>query len=147
MLAIKFKRVGKKGQASFRIVVAEKRSKLQGRYIEDLGWFNPHTDGIGLNREKIEDWMAKGARPTDSVFNLLVKAGILAGPKKPVHGRKNTGAAGGTADMETGKEAGMASVGEETRTAPGVVGPQSPSGAAENPAAEPKPEAEEKKEV
>lgn len=85
MLAIKLRRVGKKGQASFRVVVAEKRSKLQGKFVEDLGWLNPHTDSFNLKKERVEYWLKVGAQPTDSVHNLLVKAGILKGPKIPVH--------------------------------------------------------------
>ncbi len=85
MLAIKLRRVGKKHQASFRIIVAEKRSKLQGKYVEDLGWFNPHTDEFKVNKEKTEYWLKVGAQPTDSVHNILVRAGIIKGPKKPVH--------------------------------------------------------------
>lgn len=85
MLAIKLKRIGKKHQASFRIIVAEKRSKLQGRYVEDLGWWNPHVDKFEIKKERAGYWIKTGAQPTDSVFNLLVSAGVTAGPKKPVH--------------------------------------------------------------
>jgi len=87
MLAIKLRRVGKKKQASFRVVVAEKRSKLQGKFVEDLGWFNPHTDSFSLNKERVEYWLKVGAQPTDSVHNLLVRAAILKGPKIPVHAK------------------------------------------------------------
>jgi small subunit ribosomal protein S16 len=85
MLAIKLKRIGKKHQASFRIIVAEKRSKLQGRYVEDLGWWNPHSDKFEIKKERADYWVKNGAQPTDSVFNLLVDAGVIAGPKKAVH--------------------------------------------------------------
>lgn len=71
MLAIKLRRIGKKHQAAYRIVVAEKRSKLQGRYVEDLGWFNPHTDAISVNRERADYWIKNGAQPTERVRNLL----------------------------------------------------------------------------
>lgn len=85
MLAIKFRRIGKKKQASFRVVVTEKRSKLNGYYLEDLGWFNPHSDGFQVNKEAAKNWLQKGAQPTDSVHNLLVKAGVIEGAKRPVH--------------------------------------------------------------
>ncbi len=85
MLAIKLKPVGKKHQRSFRIIVAEKRSKLQGKFVEDLGWFNPHTDKFSLKKERVEYWLKNGAKPTDTVFNLLVTAKILSGPKIAVH--------------------------------------------------------------
>lgn len=85
MLAIKFRRIGKKHQASFRVIVTEKRSKLQGRYVEDIGWWNPHADKFEIKKERAGYWIKTGAQPTDSVFNLLVSAGVIAGPKKPVH--------------------------------------------------------------
>lgn len=87
MLAIKLRRVGKKHQASFRLVVAEKKSKLRGKFIEDLGWFNPHTDEVNLNKERAAYWVKAGAQPTDSVHNLLVRIGVLSGPKIPVHAK------------------------------------------------------------
>ena len=85
MLAIKFKRIGKKHQASFRIIVTEKRSKLQGRYVDDLGWFNPHNDQFNINKERASHWLKNGAQPTDSIHNLLVRASVIKGPKRPVH--------------------------------------------------------------
>ena len=88
MLAIKFKKIGKRHQASFRIVVTEKRSKLEGRYVEDIGWMNPREDTVDVKKERAAYWITKGAQPTDSVHNLLVKQGVIAGPKKPVHGKK-----------------------------------------------------------
>ncbi|KKU15354.1 30S ribosomal protein S16 [Candidatus Wolfebacteria bacterium RIFCSPLOWO2_01_FULL_45_19] len=71
MLAIKLKRIGKKHQAAYRVVVAEKRSKLGGRYVEDLGWFNPHTDEMLINKERAAYWIKNGAQPTDRVLRLL----------------------------------------------------------------------------
>lgn len=85
MLAIKFRNVGKKHQRSSRIVVTEKRSKLQGRYVEDLGWLDPATDKFQVNAEKAKKWIAHGAQPTDSIRNLFVRAGVMKGPKIPVH--------------------------------------------------------------
>lgn len=73
MLAIKLKRIGKKHQASFRIIVAEKRSKVNGRFIEDLGWFNPRTSQFKLNSERADYWLKNGAQPTLSIRHLLRK--------------------------------------------------------------------------
>lgn len=92
MLAIKFKRIGKKHQASFRLIVTEKRSKLQGRYIDDLGWFNPHNSQFNINKERASYWLKNGAQPTDSIHNLLVRALIIKGPKRPVHKIKKSSA-------------------------------------------------------
>ncbi len=88
MLAIKLKRIGKKGQASFRVIVGEKRSKLNGRYIEDLGWWNPRTDKFDLNKERADYWVKNGAQTTATAHNLLVEAGIINESKIPVHKKK-----------------------------------------------------------
>lgn len=85
MLALKFKRIGKKHQAAFRVVVMEKRSKLQGRFIGDLGWMNPGDGKFELCREKAEHWLRVGAKPTDSVHNLFVRAGLIKELKRTVH--------------------------------------------------------------
>ncbi len=88
MLAIKLKRVGKKGQISYRVVVGEKRSKLQGKFTEDLGWWNAHTNTFTIAKDRALYWIEKGAQPTASVHNLLVKSGAIQGPKKAVHASK-----------------------------------------------------------
>lgn len=74
MLAIKLKRIGKKHQPSFRLVVAEKRSKINGRFLEDLGWFNPRTDQAKINSERTDYWLKNGAQPTERVGRLLKKS-------------------------------------------------------------------------
>ena len=88
MLSIRFKPVGKKKQISFRVVVVERRSKLQGRFIEDLGWCNTHTDTHSVKEERIKYWLGVGAQPTDSVHNMLVRASVVDGPKRAVHAKK-----------------------------------------------------------
>ncbi|KKU93925.1 MAG: 30S ribosomal protein S16 [Candidatus Jorgensenbacteria bacterium GW2011_GWA1_48_13] len=87
MLAIKFRRQGKKHQASFRLIVTEKRSKLGGRFIDDLGWLDPKSKKFEVKKEKAERWLKVGARPTPSVHNFLVRAGISRAAKIPVHKR------------------------------------------------------------
>ncbi len=88
MLAIKFRRQGKKHQASFRLIVAEKRSKLRGRFIDDLGWLDPKAKKFDIKKEDILRWLKVGAKPTTSVHNLLVKTGIVEAPKISVHSKK-----------------------------------------------------------
>lgn len=85
MLAIKFKRIGKKHQPSYRIVVAEKRSKMGGSFVEDIGWYNPFSKEFKVNKERAEYRIKTGAQPTDTVYNLLVKAGVIQGKKKAKH--------------------------------------------------------------
>lgn len=85
MLAIKLKRIGKKHQPSYRIVVNEKKSKMSGRFIEDLGWYNPFSKEIKINKERVDFRLKTGVQPTDTVYNLLVKAGVISGSKRAVH--------------------------------------------------------------
>lgn len=73
MLAIKLRRIGKKGQASFRLVVSEKKSKLQGKFVEDLGWINPHTDIVRVSEERVRHWVGRGAELTPSAARYLAK--------------------------------------------------------------------------
>ncbi|MFH1193007.1 MAG: 30S ribosomal protein S16 [Candidatus Jorgensenbacteria bacterium] len=108
MLAIKFKRIGKKHQASFRVVVAERRSKLQGRSVEDLGWVNPLTKKVEIKKDRIQYWLGVGAQPTPTVWNVLVKAGIVEGKKIAVHKKSKAKPAPATAEATAGKEAAAA---------------------------------------
>ncbi len=85
MLAIKLKRVGKKHQATFRMIVIEKRLKINGRFVEDLGWVNPHTDTFEIKKELAKKWISQGAQPTATVHNLLVRAGMTEEKKISVH--------------------------------------------------------------
>ncbi len=93
MLAIKFQRVGKKHQPSYRVVVAEKRSKMIAPPVEDLGAYNPMTKKATLKRERVAYWVSKGAQPTVTVHNLLVKEGILNLPKIKLVFKQNAVAA------------------------------------------------------
>ncbi len=88
MLAIKLQRIGKKHQPHFRIVVAEKRSKLIAPPVEDLGSYNPFTKAVSAEKERVAYWIKSGAKPTPTVWNLLVKAGAVSGPKVAIKIRK-----------------------------------------------------------
>jgi small subunit ribosomal protein S16 len=85
MLTLKFLRVGKKGQPSYRIIAIEKRTKINGKNVEDLGWYDPKNKGFKLNEERVKYWISQGAQPTDSVHNLLVRAGIRKATKIAKH--------------------------------------------------------------
>ncbi len=88
MLSIRFYPVGRKHQRSYRIVVDEKRSKLKGKFIEDLGWYNPFTKQYSLKQDRLKFFLGHGAQPSDTVYNLLVRAGVIKGKKRPVHKKK-----------------------------------------------------------
>ncbi|MEK7653741.1 MAG: 30S ribosomal protein S16 [Patescibacteria group bacterium] len=85
MLVLKLKRIGKKHQAAFRLIVDEKRHKLFGKNVEDLGWYNPRTDKHEINKERVSYWLKTGAQTTDTVHNILVSAGVIEGKKIAVH--------------------------------------------------------------
>jgi small subunit ribosomal protein S16 len=74
MVSIKLKLIGKKGQRSFRIIVQEARSKLRGKFIEDLGWYNPHSNQFELKKDRVLHWLGVGARPTATVSQLIKKS-------------------------------------------------------------------------
>jgi small subunit ribosomal protein S16 len=75
---IRLTRVGSKKNPIYRVVVADSRSPRDGRFIEIVGRYNPQTDPstIDLDGAKIEDWMAKGAQPTQPVLRLIKAAGM-----------------------------------------------------------------------
>jgi small subunit ribosomal protein S16 len=77
---IRLRRIGRKGLPLYRIVVTDRESPRDGRFIETIGSYNPklETDKITVDAEKAKQWIAKGATPSDTVRSLLVKAGILA---------------------------------------------------------------------
>ena len=76
---IRLKRVGKRKQPSYRIVVADSRSPRDGRIIENLGWYNPLVEpsAINVNEEKVLGRLNNGAQPTESVVSLLKRVGVM----------------------------------------------------------------------
>ena len=77
---MRLKRMGAKKAPFYRVVVADSRSPRDGKFIELIGTYNPLTTPaeIKINEELALDWLAKGAIPTDTVKNILSKAGIMA---------------------------------------------------------------------
>ena len=103
MLAIKFHRIGKKRQPSYRLIVTERRSKINGRNVEDIGWYNPKDDSHIVEKERLLYWMKCGAQPTDTVHNFLVRSGFISAPKRAVHKKAVVSAEGGaTAEAKVG---------------------------------------------
>ncbi len=76
MLKIRLTRVGKKKQPSYRIVVADHKKAVKGKYIEILGHFNPLTEPktIILKEDRIRDWLKKGALVSDRIAKILIKS-------------------------------------------------------------------------
>ena len=78
MLKLRLKKYGRKGQASYRIVVMPSTKKRDGRSIEELGFYNPHTNETNLNGSRIQVRLSQGAQPTPTVRDLLKKAAVIS---------------------------------------------------------------------
>ncbi len=76
---MRLKRMGTRQKPFYRIVVADSRSPRDGRFIEQIGTYDPKLDppAVTVDREKAELWLSRGAQPSDTVRALLVKQGIL----------------------------------------------------------------------
>ena len=76
---IRLKRMGSKGNAFYRIVVADGRYPRDGRFIEELGYYDPTKEPsvVKVDADKAKTWLANGAQPTDTVRVILKKQGIL----------------------------------------------------------------------
>ena len=86
MLMIRFMRIGRKNQPSFKIVVTEKtKSSTGGRFVEEVGFYNPVTKEKVLKPERLKYWISQGAQPTPTVSNLLVSEKVTEGKKTPKH--------------------------------------------------------------
>lgn len=76
---IRLRRIGSKGNPFYRVVVADSRYPRDGRFIEEIGTYNPMVEPseVKIDAEKVKTWIANGAQPTDTVKKLLKKEGIL----------------------------------------------------------------------
>lgn len=87
---IRFQRIGRKNDASFRMAVLEKTAGPKaGKYVDLVGTYNPKTKQITYKADKIQDWIKKGAQVSPSLKNLLIKNGVLEGSKVAVISKKN----------------------------------------------------------
>lgn len=75
---IRLRRMGAKKAPFYRVVVADSRSPRDGRFIEEVGYYDPTKDPavIKLDAEKVQKWIANGAQPTDTVRSIIAKSGI-----------------------------------------------------------------------
>lgn len=86
MVKIRLRRMGAKKRPFYRVVVADARSPRDGRFIEEIGYYDPTKDPavIKIDEEKAVRWINNGAQPTDTARSLLRKTGVL----KRVHDLK-----------------------------------------------------------
>jgi small subunit ribosomal protein S16 len=79
MVRIRLRRVGLRHQPSYRIVVADKESPRDGRFLEIIGFYNPRTEPFTfeVKEDRVYDWMMKGAQPSESLAKLFRSVGLL----------------------------------------------------------------------
>jgi len=79
MVKIRLKRMGMRKKPFYRIVVADERNARDGRFIEEIGYYNPVTEPMTLkvDEERAKYWLGVGAQPTDTTRSLLKKSGLL----------------------------------------------------------------------
>jgi small subunit ribosomal protein S16 len=115
MLKIILSRQGKKKQPIFRLLVLEKTKDPWGKYLENLGNYNPRTKLVEFKVDRIKHWIAQGAQPSITVWNLLVSKGVVEGKKlknsvitkrraTKIAGKKKTAEAAAPAAEEPKKE-------------------------------------------
>ncbi len=75
---MRLRRMGSKKAPFYRVVIADSRSPRDGRFVEEIGYYNPLTEPstIKIDEEKVQTWIKNGAQPTDTVKKLIEKAGI-----------------------------------------------------------------------
>jgi small subunit ribosomal protein S16 len=76
---IRLRRMGAKKAPFYRVIVADERSPRDGKFIDEIGYYNPLTEPaeIKINAEKAEKWLNDGAQPTETVKSILKKSGIV----------------------------------------------------------------------
>ncbi len=121
-LKIRLRRMGRKKAPTYRIVVAESSMPRDGRFVENLGHYNPRTEPVTLvvNRDRALSWMEKGAVPTDTVNSLLKKAGVYSDPSV-VEAAKEAAAAAAETVKETAKKAATATKAQAAKAAKAVA--------------------------
>ena len=79
MVKMRLRRMGAKKAPFYRVVVADSRYPRDGRFIEEVGYYNPQTEPaeVKIDADKAKAWLVKGAQPTETVRNLLKKSGIV----------------------------------------------------------------------
>jgi len=143
-LKLRLARAGAKKRPYYKIVVADSRSPRDGRYIEQVGAYNPllpkdSEDRVKLDTEKVADWMKKGALPTERVARFLGAAGLMEwthgnNPQKAEPGQKAKERAEERAEKEAAKKEAEA----EAKAAPAEEAPAEEAAAEEAPADEAK---------
>jgi len=75
---IRLRRIGAKKVPFYRIVVGDSRSSTRGKFIESIGWYDPRAKKLEVNKEKVADWLSKGAQLSNTVSKLLENFSIFS---------------------------------------------------------------------
>ncbi len=78
MLAIRFKPLGRKHSKMYRVVVTYKRSHPTKKFLESLGWYNPYTKEVSIDKEKLQKYLDLNIEISDSVRSLLRRENLLS---------------------------------------------------------------------
>ena len=78
MVKLRLKRMGSKFNAFYRIVATDAKSPRDGRFIEEVGYYNPNSKELKIEKDLVFKWLDNGAQPTDTVRNLLKKENLYA---------------------------------------------------------------------
>lgn len=120
MLKIRFVRIGRKHDPTYRLVVVDSRkAPRSGAYLENLGNYNPTQKTFNLNEESIREWISKGAQASNTAHNLLIKAKVIKGKKINVSKVKKKKKGGGEdkeqkLEFSASPEANVGKIKEET---------------------------------
>lgn len=91
MITIRMQRIGRRNEPHYRIVVIEStRGPKSGKSIEELGHYNPKLGVVEITADRAKYWLSVGARPSDTVHNMLVSKGILVADKRRVSAPRKT---------------------------------------------------------
>lgn len=124
MLVIRLRRVGKKNKPTYRVVVAEHTYPVNGKFTADLGFYNPHSKEVGINKEDIMTWLNKGAKPSNTIARILEKEKVKHNsvvvikkkkqPKKSKEVTESTAKAAPTQEAPEGEQAVADQTAEES---------------------------------
>jgi len=137
MLTIRFFRIGKRNQPSFKIVVTDKRnSSTRGRFVEQVGTMNPRTKEKTLKADRIKYWLSVGAKPSPSIHNLFVSEKIIEGKKIDVHNKPKALEENKSSSRPSPTEEGLEKEGKQEEKPAEAPAPEKPIEATPQPAAE-----------
>ena len=123
MVKIRLKRMGAKKRPFYRLVVADARSPRDGKFIEELGTYDPITRParVTIDADRVREWMRKGAQPTDTARKLLEMESILPRSARPVRAATPAADGNGATAVAAPVEAEAPAAGEEVHAGDAAV--------------------------